>query len=51
MERTKWVNYDGLHLINVDNGMIILKTADLNDLMVSDIKGFDILYDENGLSY
>lgn len=51
MERTKWINYDALHYIHKDNGMIVLKTADLNNLMVSDVKGFDILYSENGLSY
>jgi hypothetical protein len=41
--QVKWVHYDREHLMNVTNGMIVLKTCDLNNIQPSDIKGFDIL--------
>jgi hypothetical protein len=39
----KWINYDRKHLINVTNGMIVLKTCDLNNIVPNDVKGYDIL--------
>ena len=41
--QVKWVHYDREHLMNVTNGMIVLKTCDLNNIQPIDIKGFDIL--------
>jgi antirestriction protein len=38
-----WVHYDKYHLINTENGMIVLKNTNLNDIQHKDIKGFDIL--------
>jgi hypothetical protein len=39
----KWVHYDREHLMDVTNGMIVLKTCDLNNIQTIDVKGFDIL--------
>jgi len=38
-----WVNYDKYHLINTENGMIVLKNTNLNDIQPKDIKGYDML--------
>jgi antirestriction protein len=39
-----WINYDKDHLMNKNNGMIVLKTTNINEIMPKDIKGFDRLY-------
>ena len=39
----KWIGYDKDHLINMKNGMIVLRGTDLKDIKPKDIKGFDML--------
>lgn len=39
----RWINYDKDHLMNTENGMIVVNTADLNNIKPKDIKGFDRL--------
>jgi hypothetical protein len=36
-----WIHYDKNHLMNTENGMIVVNTANLKDIKTSDIKGFD----------
>jgi hypothetical protein len=38
-----WIHYDKNHLMNTENGMIVVKTADLDNIKPKDIKGFDRL--------
>jgi len=38
-----WVHYDRQHLMNVENGMIVIKDCDLDNIQPTDIKGYDIL--------
>jgi hypothetical protein len=38
-----WIHYDRTHLMNTDNGMIVVKGTDLNNIKPEDIKGFDYL--------
>ena len=38
-----WVHYDREHLMNIENGMIVLKGTNLKNIQISDIKGYDIL--------
>jgi len=38
-----WIHYDRNHLMNTDNGMIVVKGTDLNNIKPEDIKGFDYL--------
>jgi hypothetical protein len=40
---THWIYYDRNHLINTENGMIITKGIDLNNIKPEDIKGYDYL--------
>jgi len=42
-EAKNWINYDKDHLMNKENGMIVLKSANLKDIQPKDIKGFDML--------
>ena len=39
----KWIGYDKDHLMNMKNGMIVLRGTDLKDIKPKDIKGFDML--------
>ena len=39
----KWIGYDKDHLINMKNGMIVLRATNLKDIKPKDIKGFDML--------
>ena len=45
----KWIGYDKDHLMNMKNGMIVLRGTDLKDIKPKDIKGFDML-DNRGYS-
>ena len=45
--KNNFVNYDKKHLINIENGMIIKKEANLKDIKHKDIMGFDILIKNN----
>lgn len=38
-----WIHYDRTHLMNTENGMIVVKGTDLNNIKPEDIKGFDYL--------
>jgi len=38
-----WIHYDKDHLMNTEDGMIVVKTADLNNIKPNEIKGFDRL--------
>jgi hypothetical protein len=40
---SKWKNYDKDHLINIENGMIVLRGTNLNDIKPKDVKGFEKL--------
>ena len=42
-EAKNWINYDKDHLMNKENGMIVLKGTNLKDIQPKDIKGFDML--------
>jgi hypothetical protein len=39
----KWIGYDKDHLMNMKNGMIVLRGTNLKDIKPKDIKGFDML--------
>ncbi len=38
-----WIHYDENHLMNTENGMIVINTANLKDIKPNEIKGFDRL--------
>lgn len=38
-----WIHYDKNHLMNVKDGMIVVNTANLDDIKPKEIKGFDRL--------
>ena len=38
-----WIHYDKDHLMNTEDGMIVLKGTDLNNIKPNEIKGFDRL--------
>jgi hypothetical protein len=40
----KWIGYDKDHLMNMKNGMIVLRGTNLKDIKPKDIKGFDMLF-------
>jgi hypothetical protein len=42
-EVARWGAYDKDHLINLTDGMIVLRGTDLKDIKPKDIKGFDML--------
>ena len=41
--KSGWINYDKNHLMNSDNGMIVINTTDLDNIQPTDVKGFDII--------
>jgi hypothetical protein len=36
-----WINYDRNHFMNVESGMIVINTCDLNNIQPKDIKGYE----------
>lgn len=40
---TEWKHYDEHHYININNGMIVDKSTDLNNIQQHNIKGYEYL--------
>ena len=51
MIKKGWIHYDKDHFMNTESGMIVVKSADLNDIKPKEIKGFDRLgtYADGGM--